>query len=120
MQIPLPTGKGGPLREGRRVRGTALRPISNSPELFIDRARQMRREDNRAEKKAWNQLKDHRTLGLKFRRQVPIDRYIVDFIVMKSASLLKSMAVFMISLDRRSGMPRGAHGSRNLDTKFCE
>jgi very-short-patch-repair endonuclease len=24
-------------------------------------------------------LKDRRTLGLKFRRQVPIDRYIVDF-----------------------------------------
>jgi len=39
----------------------------------------MRSEDTRAEKKAWVMLKDRRTLGLKFRRQVPIDRYIVDF-----------------------------------------
>jgi very-short-patch-repair endonuclease len=39
----------------------------------------MRSEDTRAEKRAWIQLKDRRTLGLKFRRQVPIDRYIVDF-----------------------------------------
>jgi very-short-patch-repair endonuclease len=39
----------------------------------------MRREDTRAEKKVWVQLKDRRTLGLKFRRQVAIDRYIVDF-----------------------------------------
>ena len=27
----------------------------------------------------WVQLRDRRTLGLQFRRQVPIDRYIVDF-----------------------------------------
>ena len=39
----------------------------------------MRSEDTRAEKKPWVMLKDRRTLGLKFRRQVPIDRYIVDF-----------------------------------------
>jgi very-short-patch-repair endonuclease len=74
--IPLPRGEGGP--KGR-VRGTILRPRSNSPELFVERARQMRSEDTRAEKKAWVMLKDRRTLGLKFRRQVPIDRYIVDF-----------------------------------------
>ena len=75
-KIPLPTGEGGP--KGR-VRGSILRPRCNSPEVFVDRARQMRREDTRAEKRAWIQLKDRRTLGLNFRRQVPIDRYIVDF-----------------------------------------
>jgi very-short-patch-repair endonuclease len=73
---PLPTGEGG---AKRRVRGSKLRPKSSSPEVFVDRARQMRREDTRAEKNAWVMLKDRRTLGLKFRRQVPIDRYIVDF-----------------------------------------
>ena len=56
-----------------------MRPTSMSPKLFVKRARQMRHVDTRAEKKAWIQLKDRRTLGLKFRRQVPIDRYIVDF-----------------------------------------
>ena len=39
----------------------------------------MRHEDTRAESSAWELLRDRRTLGLKFRRQVPIDRYIVDF-----------------------------------------
>ena len=74
--IPLPTGEGG---AKRRVRGSIMRPRSSSHEVFLDRARQMRREDTRAEKRAWIQLKDRRTLGLKFRRQVPIDGYIVDF-----------------------------------------
>ena len=74
--VPLPTGEGG---AKRRVRGSTVRPRSISPKVFLDRARQMRREDTRAEKRAWIQLKDRRTLGLKFRRQVPIDGYIVDF-----------------------------------------
>ena len=74
--ILRPTGESG--AKGR-VRGSILRPRSNSPDLFMERARQMRSEDTRAEKKAWVMLKDRRTLGLKFRRQVPIDRYIVDF-----------------------------------------
>ena len=39
----------------------------------------MRRDDTRAEKIAWVRLRDRLTLGLKFRRQVPIDRHIVDF-----------------------------------------
>jgi len=28
----------------------------------------------------WSQLRDRRFLGLKFKRQVPIDRFVVDFI----------------------------------------
>jgi uroporphyrinogen-III synthase len=48
-------------------------------EELSDRARQMRKDHTRAERAAWKMLRDRRTLGLKFRRQVPIDRYIVDF-----------------------------------------
>jgi len=48
-------------------------------EEFRDRARRLRREDTLAEQVAWGFLRNRRTLGLKFRRQVPIDRYIVDF-----------------------------------------
>jgi uroporphyrinogen-III synthase len=47
--------------------------------VLSDRARQMRKEDTKAEAAAWELLRNRRTLGLKFRRQVPIDRYIVDF-----------------------------------------
>jgi uroporphyrinogen-III synthase len=75
MHFHLPKGEGGP--KGR-VRGKEMLPKFYSTEL-ADRARVMRREDTRAEKVAWARLKDRRTLGLKFRRQVPIDRYIVDF-----------------------------------------
>jgi very-short-patch-repair endonuclease len=39
----------------------------------------MRHEDTYAEKLAWILLKDRRMFGLKFRRQVPLDRFIVDF-----------------------------------------
>lgn len=44
-----------------------------------DRAREMRQFQTLAEKHAWYILRDRRSLGLKFRRQVPIDDYIVDF-----------------------------------------
>jgi very-short-patch-repair endonuclease len=46
---------------------------------LLNRARQMRHEDTYAEKLAWILLRDRRMFGLKFRRQVPIDNYIVDF-----------------------------------------
>ena len=42
-------------------------------------ARRMRHEMTEAELKVWNELRAHRLMGLSFRRQVPIDRYIVDF-----------------------------------------
>jgi very-short-patch-repair endonuclease len=47
--------------------------------ILSDYARRMRRIDTRTEKIAWIMLRDRRTFGLKFRRQVPIDCYIVDF-----------------------------------------
>jgi very-short-patch-repair endonuclease len=39
----------------------------------------MRTEDTPAEKLAWGLLRNRRLFGLKFRRQVAIDRFIVDF-----------------------------------------
>jgi very-short-patch-repair endonuclease len=49
------------------------------PQKIRNRAREIRHEDTRAEKLAWIQLRDRRMFGLKFRRQVPIDKFIVDF-----------------------------------------
>ena len=49
----------------------------SSPNL--DRSRELRRKQTKAERCAWCVLRDRRTLGLKFRRQVPIDDFIVDF-----------------------------------------
>ena len=49
----------------------------SSPNL--NRSREMRRDQTKAERLTWGILRDRQTHGLKFRRQVPIDEYIVDF-----------------------------------------
>jgi len=45
----------------------------------VERARRLRRDQTDAERKLWGGLRDQRLNGLKFKRQVPIDRYIADF-----------------------------------------
>ena len=47
--------------------------------LGITTARRLRRDQTGAERKLWFRLRDRRLDGLEFRRQVPIDRYVVDF-----------------------------------------
>ena len=42
-------------------------------------ARRLRRGQTDAERKLWFQLRDRRLNGLKFRRQMPVHSYIVDF-----------------------------------------
>jgi len=42
-------------------------------------ARKLRHYQTDAERALWFRLRDRRLRGLKFRRQVPIDRYVVDF-----------------------------------------
>ncbi len=44
------------------------------------RARHLRKEMTEAEKKVWQFLKAKKFCGLKFRRQEPIGKYIVDFV----------------------------------------
>ncbi|HEY2178172.1 MAG TPA: endonuclease domain-containing protein [Caulobacteraceae bacterium] len=43
------------------------------------RARRLRAESTDAERKLWSALRARRQGGPKFRRQVPIDRYVADF-----------------------------------------
>jgi very-short-patch-repair endonuclease len=42
-------------------------------------AKRLRRDQTDAERKLWFQLRDRRLDGLKFKRQVPIYNYVVDF-----------------------------------------
>jgi very-short-patch-repair endonuclease len=42
-------------------------------------ARRLRRSQTDAERVIWFRLRDRRLNGLKFKRQVPIDKYIADF-----------------------------------------
>ena len=45
----------------------------------ITTARKLRHNQTDAERKLWFRLRDRRLRGLKFRRQMPVDRYVVDF-----------------------------------------
>ena len=45
----------------------------------VERARRLRRDQTDAERRLWLRLRDRRLSGWKFKRQVPIDRYIADF-----------------------------------------
>jgi very-short-patch-repair endonuclease len=48
------------------------------------RARQLRREQVKAEAGLWNRLRDRRLGGFKFRRQAPVGPYFVDFACVES------------------------------------
>lgn len=49
-----------------------------TPEIF-ERAQLLRKEMTDAETRLWKKLRNHGFEGLKFRRQHPIGRFIVDF-----------------------------------------
>ncbi len=52
--------------------------LPNYTESLIPTARQLRKEMTDAERKLWSRLRNNQ-LGVKFRRQVPFDKYILDF-----------------------------------------
>jgi len=45
-----------------------------------DLARKLRKEQTRAEAILWQRLRDRQVTGQKWRRQAPIDNYVVDFL----------------------------------------
>ena len=52
-------------------------------------ARSMRRAPTEAEDRLWGALRDRRLDGLKFRRQVPIGAFIVDFVCMEAKLIVE-------------------------------
>ena len=53
-------------------------------------ARKLRREATDAERVLWNHLRAHRMAGYKFRRQVVIEPYIVDFVCLKARLIVEA------------------------------
>jgi very-short-patch-repair endonuclease len=51
-------------------------------EQFKQRARKLRAAQTSAEARLWRPLRNRRLAHWKFRRQHPIDRYIVDFVTL--------------------------------------
>ena len=70
--------RGAALSVDRAIRGT-LPSMTNRSRKLKHHAREMRRAPTRAEDRIWSWLRDRRFDGVKFRRQVPIGRYIIDF-----------------------------------------
>ena len=56
--------------------------------ILQQRAKQLRRHSTDAEKKLWFQLR-HRRLGVKFKRQLPLGHYIVDFICIEKRLIIE-------------------------------
>jgi UDP-N-acetylmuramate dehydrogenase len=76
--LPLPTGERDSVRstqgEGERLPGRG-----KTPQELLDRSRTLRASQTEAESLLWTRLRAGRLQGHKFRRQVPIGSYIVDF-----------------------------------------
>ncbi|HDO1316467.1 endonuclease domain-containing protein [Aeromonas veronii] len=52
-------------------------------------AKRLRRDATQAEQKLWQQLRNRRLAGLKFRRQMPIGPYVVDFICFEQGLVIE-------------------------------
>ncbi len=60
--------------------GPNVKTDTGVPRAQRSRARAMRGAPTEAEQRLWRLLRDRRLSGLKFRRQVPIGPYVVDFL----------------------------------------
>jgi very-short-patch-repair endonuclease len=67
---PLPAGEGG------RRPGEGKPPLNPS---LLEFARKLRKEQTDGEQLLWALLRDRRLAGFKFRRQHPIEPYVLDF-----------------------------------------
>ena len=81
-------GKGGMSRpsisplagemSAQQTEGGAM-PHEQVPARLRASAKHMRKDMTEAERRLWNQIRAHRLIGLGFRRQMPIDRFVADF-----------------------------------------
>ena len=61
-----------------------------------DNARRLRKNNTEAEDKLWKYLKNRNFMGLKFRRQVPFGRYIIDFYCKGRSWQLSLMVIIIV------------------------
>ena len=74
MTSPSPlAGEGQLSRSDSRERGRRISKLRS-------RAKEMRSQPTEAEHRLWQLLRAHRFSGYKFKQQVPLDFYIVDFV----------------------------------------
>ncbi|WP_339413872.1 endonuclease domain-containing protein [Pseudomonas sp. EA_35y_Pfl2_R5] len=80
-------------------------------ELIRVRTRALRRDMTDAERCLWYHLRAHRFMGLKFKRQKPLGRYIVDFVCLEIGLVIEldgGQHAEQVAYDlRRDGWLRG-------------
>ncbi len=82
MQHPHPCGEGGAKRRvGVATKQTGI--------MANERARQLRRNRTRAERRLWWKLRQLKQAGYKFRQQVPVDNFVVDFACLSSRLIVE-------------------------------
>lgn len=57
--------------------------------ISLDYAKALRTHQTDAENRLWYQLRAHRFMGLKFKRQKPVGRYIADFMCAKQKLIIE-------------------------------
>jgi len=65
-------------------------PINEHQAILQSRARVLRKDQSAAEQRLWYYLRANRFLGLKFKRQRPVGRYIVDFMCSSPALIVEA------------------------------
>jgi very-short-patch-repair endonuclease len=55
----------------------------------LDKAKALRSNQTDAEQRLWYHLRAHRFMGLKFKRQKPVGRYIADFVCMEQRLIIE-------------------------------
>ena len=56
---------------------------------MLDNAKALRSKQTEAEQRLWYHLRAHRFMGLKFKRQKPMGRYIVDFVCLEHRLIIE-------------------------------
>ncbi len=83
---------------------TSTRSMAN------ETARYLRRNKTSAERRLWGKLRALKTLGFKFRQQVPIDNYIVDFACFSKRLIIEvDGATHSTAEEREKDATREAH-----------
>ena len=63
-------------------------------EATIRRARRLRRNPSATERLLWDRLRQRRLEGLKFRRQMPLGHYVLDFVCLRHRLIVEADGPF--------------------------
>jgi very-short-patch-repair endonuclease len=63
-------------------------------EATIKRARRLRRNPSATERVLWDRLRQRRLAGLKFRRQMPLGPYVLDFVCLRHRLVVEADGPF--------------------------